>query len=40
MTISADALAWLVGAALSITALAPFILLGLWIRDWIKDQLW
>jgi hypothetical protein len=40
MIISANALAWLVGIALFITVLAPFILLGLWLRDWKKDQLW
>ena len=40
MTLSIDALAWLVGAATAVTAAAPLILLMLWIRDWLKGRLW
>ena len=40
MTISVSALTVLVGTATLVTLLAPFILLILWIRDWLKGQLW
>ena len=40
MTISVSALALLVGAATGVTALAPLLLIFLWIRDWLKGQLW
>lgn len=40
MTISVSALALLVGTATVITALAPILLIVLWIRDWLKKQLW
>jgi len=40
MTISVASLSLLVGTATLVTALAPFIMLILWIRDWLKGQLW
>ena len=40
MTISATALAWLVGTATLITVLAPVVLVIFWIRDYAKGQLW
>ncbi len=40
MMISATALSLLVGAALTVTVLAPFILLILFIRDWKKGEIW
>ena len=40
MTISATALAWLVGTATLVTALAPLVLMIFWIRDFVKGQLW
>ena len=40
MTISATALAWLVGTATLITVLAPVVLVIFWIRDYMKGQLW
>ena len=33
-------LAFIVTVAVGITAVTPFILIYLWIRDWIKQQLW
>lgn len=40
MMISLTYLSVLVGAALAVTIAAPFILLFLFIRDWIKGALW
>jgi len=40
MMISAGFLSVLVGSALVVTIAAPFILLFLFIRDWIKGDLW
>ena len=40
MTISATALAWLVGTATLVTVLAPLVLMIFWIRDFVKGQLW
>lgn len=40
MMISATAFAWLVSAALLITAAAPFLLVALLIRDRRKGDLW
>jgi hypothetical protein len=40
MTISVTALTLLVGTAVLITALAPFVMMILWIRDWLRGQLW
>jgi hypothetical protein len=40
MIISATALGWLVGTATLITALVPGVLMILWIRDWLRGQLW
>jgi hypothetical protein len=40
MIISINALGWLVGVATAITALAPIILMYLWMKDWLKKQLW
>jgi hypothetical protein len=40
MTASVSFLATLVYLALTITLLAPLVLLGLWIRDWIRKEIW
>jgi hypothetical protein len=40
MTISASALAWLVGTATLVTALAPIVLVIFWIKDLLKRRLW
>ena len=40
MTLSVNALAWLVGTATLITALAPAVLLAFWLIDLIKGRLW
>jgi hypothetical protein len=40
MTISVDALGWLVGSATLITLLAPVVLIVFWIRDLVKGRLW
>ena len=40
MTISANALAWLVSIATLVTAVAPFVLIIFWIRDLVKGRLW
>ena len=40
MTISVTSLTLLVGAATLITALAPIVMVILWIRDWVRGQLW
>jgi hypothetical protein len=40
MTISITALSWLVGGATLLAAVAPIVLLVLWIRDSLKGQLW
>lgn len=40
MIISAAFLSVLVGSALVVTVAAPFILLFLFIHDWIKGGLW
>lgn len=40
MMVSAAFLTMLVGSALAVTIAAPCILLFLFIRDWIKGDLW
>ena len=40
MTISVTSLALLVSAATLITALAPIVMVILWIRDRARGQLW
>ncbi len=40
MMISAAFLTFMVGSALVVTVASPFILLFLFIRDWIKGDLW
>ena len=40
MMVSATFLSVLVGSALCVTVAAPFILLFLFIRNWIKGGLW
>lgn len=40
MTISITALTWLVGTAVAITAMAPIVLIILWIKDWLTKRLW
>ena len=40
MMISATFLSVMVGSALVVTIAAPFILLFLFVRDWIKGVLW
>ena len=40
MIVSSGFLSTMVGIALAITVIAPVILVILWIRDWIKGQLW
>ena len=40
MTISVTALAWLVGIATLVTAIAPVVLIIFWIKDWLKKRLW
>lgn len=40
MTLSVTALAWLVGGATLLTALAPIVLIIFWIRDWFRGDLW
>lgn len=40
MTISVTSLALLVGIATLVTALAPLVMLFLWVRDWKRGQLW
>jgi hypothetical protein len=40
MTISVTALSVLVSIATVITMLAPLVLVVLWIRDWLKGNLW
>jgi hypothetical protein len=40
MTISATALAWLVGIATLITAVAPVVLLIFWLSDLFGRRLW
>lgn len=40
MIISITALSWLVGIATTITVLAPIVLMYLWMKDWLKKQLW
>lgn len=40
MMISSGTLAVIVSCALVVTLLAPLVLLGLWIKDWRKGQLW
>ena len=40
MIASVSLLSWIVGVAVTVTAVTPFILLYLWIKDWKKGQLW
>jgi len=40
MTASVEILALLVILAIAVTAVAPLILITLWIKDWKKGQLW
>jgi hypothetical protein len=40
MIVSATVLAWLVGTATLITAIAPIILIIFWIIDLVKGRLW
>lgn len=40
MTLSATALAVLVGAATLVTTVVPIVLVIFWIRDWIRGELW
>ncbi|MGD8526721.1 MAG: hypothetical protein PVJ63_10760 [Thioalkalispiraceae bacterium] len=40
MIVSSSALAFMVSIALSITIVAPVVLLILWVKDWKKGQLW
>ncbi|MDZ7660891.1 hypothetical protein [Thiohalophilus sp.] len=40
MTASVTFLAVVVTAAVAMSAVTPLILIYLWIRDWIKEQLW
>lgn len=40
MTASATFLAVIVTAAVTVSAVTPLILIYLWIRDWMKKQLW
>lgn len=40
MMLSATGLSVLVWAAFAITALAPFIMIGLLLRDWRRGKLW
>ena len=38
--ISATALSWLVGVALVVTVAAPLLLIGLFVRDARRGELW
>lgn len=40
MIVSVTFLQIMVGAALAVTLLAPFVLLILWVRDWRAGRLW
>lgn len=40
MMISVGVLAWMVGIATVITALAPVVLLVLWLKDYLGGHLW
>ena len=40
MIASAGFLTFIVTAAVAVSTLTPLILIYLWIRDWIKQQLW
>lgn len=40
MTVSVTFLGGMVSIALAVTALAPFVLLWLWLRDWLNGRLW
>ena len=40
MTAPVEVLMYLVMAATAVTAVAPIILITLWIKDWMKGQLW
>ena len=40
MTISVTFLTVAVSAALLITLIAPFALVVMWIKDWMKQRLW
>lgn len=40
MTASVEILMILVVTAIAVTAVAPLILITLWIKDWKKGQLW
>ncbi len=40
MTASVEFLSFLVYLALTVTAIAPIVLLALWVRDWLKKEIW
>ncbi len=40
MTITVDALAWLVGTATMITVIAPIVLMIFWVNDLLRGRLW
>lgn len=40
MNASAGLLSILILGAIAIAAVAPIVLLVLWLNDWMKDQLW
>ena len=40
MTASVSLLGFMVTAALVVTAIAPLLLLGIWLKDWKNKELW
>ena len=40
MTASVQLLTILILAAIAIAAVSPIVLLVLWVKDWIKGQIW
>lgn len=40
MTASVEFLTLIVSVAVAVSAVTPFILIYLWIKDWKKQQLW
>jgi hypothetical protein len=40
MTASVQLLAILILAAIVMAAVSPIVLLALWVKDWIKEQIW
>ncbi len=40
MIVSSGFLGFMVSIALAVTVIAPVVLIILWIKDWIKGQLW